>query len=232
MKNLALPILALASLCVPASANLLQNGGFEAGNFINGNYGYQDRMYLGSGSTDINGWTVGHDGGWAFVWWLSKPGFNAVEGNLALSLDGNNPEYAAWAEQSFSTETGKRYRVSFAYSSDGNGGPSQTQVLIDGNLIGEVQHGSGSGGSEPLYDYLDWDRASFEFVATTTSSLLRIYDATPGSYNTIVDDVVVTEVIPAVIPESSTVVAAIGLGAGLLLTLRSRNARQGTQQTR
>jgi hypothetical protein len=227
MKAFALPLIALAGLTLPASANLLQNGSFENGNFINGNYGYQDRMYLGSGSTDITSWTVGHDGGWAFVWWLTKPGFNAYEGNLALSLDGNNPEYAAWAEQSFPTEAGKTYRVSFAYSSDGNGGPSQTQVLIDGNLIGEVAHGAGAGGSEPLYDYLDWDQAAFDFVATGSSTLLRIYDATQGSYNTIIDDVSVTQVVVAPIPESSTILAGIGLGAGLLLTVRGARRRHG-----
>jgi len=227
MKTVILPIVALASLAVPASANLLQNGGFENGNFINGNSGYQDRMYLDSGSTDITGWNIGHDGGWAYVWWMSKPGFNAFDGNLALSLDGNNPEYAAWAEQSVPTEVGKTYRVSFAYSSDGNGGPSQTQVLIDGNLIGEVAHGSGTGGYEPLYDYLDWDQAAFEFVATASTSFLRIYDATPGSYNTIVDDVAVTEVVIAPIPESSTILAGIGLSAGLVLTLRATRRRQG-----
>jgi hypothetical protein len=227
MKAFVLPLIALAGLTFPASANLLQNGSFENGNFINGNYGFQDRMYLGSGSTDITSWTIGHDGGWAFVWWLTKPGFNAFEGNLALSLDGNNPEYAAWAEQSFPTEVGKKYRVSFAYSSDANGGPSQTQILIDGNLIGEVEHGSGTGGSEPLYDYLDWDQAAFEFIATASSSLLRIYDATQGNYNTIVDDVSVTEVVVAPIPESSTLLAGIGLCGGLVLTFRASRGRQG-----
>lgn len=218
MKFSPIPLFALACLSLPATANLLQNGSFESGNFINGNAGYQDRMSLASGSTDITGWTIGHDGGWSFVWWLSRPGFNAVDGDLALSLDGNEPAYAAWAEQTFPTDIGTTYRVSFAYSSDGNGGPSHTQVLIDGNLIGEVHHGSGTGGPEPMYDYLDWDRASFDFVATGSSSLLRFYDATLGNYNTILDDVSVSAVGVTPVPESSSVVAGAILTACVALS--------------
>lgn len=224
MKSICLTLLACAGTVVTASANLVQNGSFESGNYINGLGGYTDRMSLFSGSTDITSWTVGHDGGWSFVWWMSRPSFNAIDGDRALSLDGNEPNYAAWVEQSIPTEIGKTYRVSFSYSSDANGGPSHTQVLIDGNLIGEVNHGSGTGGPEPAYDYLDWDRASFDFTATGTSSLLRFYDATLGNYNTILDDVSVLAV-----PESlSTLLAAAG-GTVCVLSAVSRSRRRQTE---
>jgi len=184
-------------------------------------------MYLASGATDITDWTVGHDGGWAFVWWMTEPGFLASDGERSLSLDGNQPEYNAWVEQTLPTEAGKKYRVSFDYSSDGNGGPSHTKLFIDNVLIGEVNHGSGDDGGRILYPDLDWDTATFEFVASGPVSVLRLYDATLDNYNTIVDNVVV---VPAVapVPEASTMVSVTGLAFAVACAVASRRHERVT----
>lgn len=188
--------------------NLILNGSFELGPFVQGPT-YAGRMQLPDGSTTINNWTVGAAGG--NFWWLNAPNYNAQDGSFAIDLDSNQVLPATYIEQSFATTIGQAYQVSAYFASEGNGGPATTSILINGGLIGSLSTGAGTGEAGPDFTDLIWTAGSFTFVATSSSSTLRFVDATAGFYNPIIDNVSVVAV-----PEPS----GLGLFAATLAAWR------------
>jgi hypothetical protein len=192
MKYFTLPVFVLSLCAASASAqNLLLNASFETGSTFIPSI-YTDRMPLPNGSTVINNWVVGNAAG--NFWWLRSPSYNPQDGARAIDLDSNGLTPFTFIEQTFSTTIGQQYQVSGYFSSEGNGGPAQTSVLINGNLLGSVTAGSGVGEVGPGWTDLVWKNASFLFTATSTSSTLRFQDATAGLYNPLIDNVSVVSV--------------------------------------
>jgi Protein of unknown function (DUF642) len=202
----------LASLNVKAQ-NLILNGSFEFGSFVQNSI-YPGRMSLSTGSTAINNWVLGNAPA-GFLWWMQAPDYNAEDGNFSLDLDSNGNSPFSFAQQTFSTIIGQQYQFTGYFASEFNAGPASTSILIDGSSIGTETTGSGiANGPGPGFNNLIWTSASFNFIASSTSTTLTLLDATtaPGGdgayYNPIVDNVSVVAV-----PEPSV----LGLAsAGLL----------------
>ena len=121
--------------------------------------------------------------------------YNPQDGNYCVDLDSNLQVPTTYIEQTFSTAIGQQYSVSLYFASQGNGGPATLSVQINGGAIGASSTGSGAGGPEPDYNYLVWTNISFSFTAASTSSTLRLQDATLNDvHNCIVDNVSVVAV--------------------------------------
>jgi hypothetical protein len=223
LKTLALTAALFGSLS--AHANLVVNGGFETGGDFIENFGFADRMEIAGTPSIITGWTAGNGGGWGYSWWMRKPSFGASEGDRCLSLDGNIGS-GSWVEQTLTTVPGTQYRLTFDAASDDNAGPAVTEAYLDGSLLGSLTHGTAfpTGASE--YPNLIWEQASFDFTATGTSTVLRLYDATTGWYNSIVDNVSVVAITPIPEPAETGVILGCLLTAALVgQRLRSRARR-------
>jgi len=218
--SLLLATLLISLAPVPAQ-NLLLNGSFESGGTFQANSLWADRMLLGNGSTVIANWTVGRSTTGLF-WWIQAPSYNAQDGSRFIDLDSNMQTPFTYIEQSFATTIGKQYLVSANFSSEGNGGPATTSVLINGSLLGSATAGAGSGEASDYWTDLVWTQHSFLFTATATVSTLRFQDATTDNgWNPLVDNASVT-----VIPEPSALGILLFALVGIQLSnLRSRGLR-------
>ena len=214
LTNLAI----LLSLSVAASnsrANLLTNGSFESGTFVQNNSYYTDRMDLAYNSTAITGWVAGvSSGDFAYLWWMRGPTFNAENGNAFVDLDSNGNTPYSYIQQTFNTVIGKQYTVSGFFGSEYNGGVATTLVEINGNKIGTVNTGSATSASSTFGTNIVWTPEQFTFTANSTSTTLRFQDATVlganGYDNPLIDNVSVNAVVPEGCPTSLIFSLAVG----------------------
>jgi len=105
-----------------ASANLLTNGSFETGSFVDNNGG-QDTDTLGVGSTSMTGWTVSGSEALAWIGPTNPFSLTASDGSYFLDLTG----YAEGAPfsgvtQTISTTDGAHYSLTFDLGSSANYG--------------------------------------------------------------------------------------------------------------
>ncbi len=172
-----------------AQANLVVNGSFEDGAWVNTSGGW---MALNPGDPSMTGWTVADQ---YIAWGDDPPGFPAVDGNRLLDMSGfaaDSPN--SKVQQILDTDAGQQYLFSIQMTQSG-----LSDVKIDG--ISLSLDPVGSGGSWTVYEAV--------FTATTSATLLSIENASPGNVIVFVDDVSVTAVVP--VPA-----AAWLLGSGLL----------------
>lgn len=155
-----------------AHANLLTNGSFESGGFVNqGN----DTMSLAPGSTVITGWTVITD----TTAWIgpSNPfGLTASDGSFFLDLT-NYETGAPFAglTQVISTIPGATYALSFDL------GGSTTYGLPD--AITASAAGTSATFTTPSTGTVnDWYSESMQFVATSTSTSIQLQGVTGSRY--------------------------------------------------
>src|SRR5208337_1080594 len=218
--------LGLSLTCAPGQ-NLLLNGSFELGSF-SVNDGFADRMYLGNGATDITGWIVGHGSG--NFWWLSDPDYNAENGSYCVDLDSNGQTPYTSISQTFSTTVGMSYSASAWFSSEGNGAAT-ANVLINGNVIGSVSVGSGTGESSSYWIDLAWTNATFTFTASSTNTTLTFQDDTPGPFTGLWPNPLVDNASVVAVPEPS-IVGLASLGVFTLACWRRRRVLRGRPRRR
>jgi len=201
----------LFALCcltaLPASANLIVNGSFEDNDVQQGKWKW---FY----ADDVNGWN-----GSNIEIWDNFNGIDATEGNQFAELNSHaNGKNQFGIFQSFQTDIGRTYDVSFAYRarksnkeafevglSDSVDVPIFSQI-VDDHTVGEWSFFTGS----------------FVSRSTTTSlwfSTIFPYRGTVGNF---IDDIKVTAVSEVPAP-SVWILTIIGLGG--LFCLKKRRQR-------
>jgi hypothetical protein len=191
---------------VVASANLVTNGSFENGNFVN-NTG-QDTMDLPMGSTAMTGWTTTV----AELAWIGPNNpfdLTAANGNYFLDLTGyhDSAPYAGVAATSITTVSGQQYQISFDVGSSTMYDPEQPGVTIkiDGATADTV--------FAPVTGSDVWTTFSFDFTATSTSTTLEFDGMSPDNNLDNLAYIGLDNVNVTAVPESPTMVA----GALMLL---------------
>lgn len=162
-----------ALLAAPvAHANLLSNGSFESGAFVNqGN----DTMSLPSGSPVITGWTVVTDTT-AWIGPMNPFGLAASDGSYFLDLaDYQTGEPFAGVQQAIATVPGATYALSFDLGGSTRfGRPDAITASAAGTAVTFTTPVSGT--------LNDWYRESMQFVATSTSTVVSLQGAAGGDY--------------------------------------------------
>lgn len=199
-----------------AEANLLTNGSFELGTFVNdGNA----TMVLPVGSTTITGWTVVNDQ----LAWIDTGnpwGLSAQEGNRFLDFTAY-PTGAPFGgvAQDIATVVGQQYKLTFYLGSYTQrwGGPP---VSILANANGTTQTFTVSTTSTAS----TWTPFSLLFTATSTTATIAL-TGTAGFQYIGLDNVSVDPTGPiGEVPELPTL-TTIGAGTALLVIGRIRKRR-------
>jgi choice-of-anchor C domain-containing protein len=190
----------LGFTAAPASAVSITNGSFEFGtNPPAGTF-----RTLGSGNTDIAGWTVGGGGvDWINTYWT------ASDGVRSLDLSGNA---AGSVEQTITGLTiGSTYQISFDMAGNNDGGDVIKDLIAA--TIGSVNFSFDVTGTSNTN--MGWVAKSFVFTAIATSQLLKFTSAEANAYGAALDNVSISAVpLPAALPLFGAGLAALGL-AGL-----------------
>ena len=195
-------------------ANLLTNGSFESGAFVNeGN----DTMSLAAGSTVITGWTVVTDTT-AWIGATNPFGLSASNGSFFLDLT-NYQAGAPFAgmSQAIATTPGATYSLSFDLgSSTFWGRPDSITASAAGTL--QTFTAPTTGGSNN-----DWQSVSMQFVASSAITTVLLQGASGINYIGLdnVDVEFVSGPGPGQIPEPNTL-ALLGLGLASLAVSRRR----------
>lgn len=171
LAGLAVGLFVCGVTGIAKAANLIVNGSFEEGNWIDAN-GHQR---LSPNDTALSGWTIGGSG---VDWHVGTPNplqnpllINphlepAQAGSLVvdLNLDGGS---TGTISQTFATRTGTTYSVSFYMAGiDFFTNPRAVDVEVDG-----VSHTFSQTASPQRQ--LVWGRKSFEFTATGSQATLK-----------------------------------------------------------
>ncbi|MEA2545642.1 MAG: hypothetical protein QOI09_915 [Chloroflexota bacterium] len=162
----------------------LTNGSFESGSYLDSGSGFEE---LNAGDTSITGWTV--DAGsvdWIGSYWLAQ------DGSMSIDMSGTD---AGAISQTFATTIGNTYTVSFYLSGNPAGPPTvkTLDVSATGGTVGQYTFDSTSS----TLANMAWAAESYSFLATTTSTTLSFVSTTPGPFGPALDNVVVTETVPA-----------------------------------
>lgn len=217
----AVAAIAMAVQPAWATTSLITNGSFEDGP----NPGAFKT--LSAGDTSIPGWeviggvypngdakgSIDYIGGY----WTASDGYRS------LDLDGITP---GGVQQTFATEPGQEYRVTFDMAGNPEGPPVIKTLLTTAN------------GSRTVFDFqivgtttktnMNWQRKSFDFTATESSVTLTFQSLTdpsgipgtagkPGSFGAALDNVAVWAV-----PEPVTMFGAFMAVSSLGMYIRRR----------
>ncbi len=155
-----------------AHANLLTNGSFESGVFVNQG---SDTMSLASGSTVITGWTVVTDTT-AWIGATNPFGLHASDGDFFLDLTNYQPGAPfAGLTQTIATIAGATYSLSFDLGGANFWGrPDAVTASAAGSSATFVTPGTGTNN--------DWYHETMTFVATSSSTLVDLQGAAGFNY--------------------------------------------------
>jgi choice-of-anchor C domain-containing protein len=196
----ALAVFAALSPVAHAAVELINNGGFESPvNAFSGSF-----ITLGSG---LDGWNI--DSGSVD---LIKTYWAPASGNYSLDLNGGS---AGSISQSFATQIGLTYTVSFSMAGNPDGGGNksiQATVTTPNTYTFDITGATRAN--------MGWVTQTFNFVATSNSSTLSfVGNPTNTAYGAALDNVSVV----AAVPEPATYgMLLAGLGMVGLLARRRR----------
>lgn len=198
--------IAMALFPVAANADLITNGSFELGTFVNdGN----ETMTFSTGTTAITGWTaVGRQ-----FSWITTPnpwGLSAQDGTFFLDLTAYNTGAPfGGVTQSVATTIGEQYELSFFLGSYTQrwGGPPVSILASAGGTSQTFTVSTASTAST-------WTPFSLLFTATSTSTAITLTGAAGVAYIGL-DNVSVNPAGTSPVPEPGPL-ASIATGVALL----------------
>lgn len=190
-----------------AQANLLTNGSFESGAFVNQG---ADTMSLPSGSTVITGWTVVTDTT-AWIGPTNPFALHANDGDYFLDLTNYQPGAPfAGVTQSITTIPGATYSLSFDL------GGSTFWGRPDG-IVASAAGSSSTFMTPNTGTNNDWYHETMTFVATSSSTLIELQGEAGFNYIGL-DNASVDLVSIGAVPEPGSLalmtVGLLGLAAG------------------
>jgi hypothetical protein len=182
---------ACGSTVLPCSArNLLIDGSFETGAFVNNPPNGNGAQTMPPGSTSISGWTTTD----AESAWVTVPNSYVIrfpqDGRFYVDLTGFHDSIPyAGITQSFTTIPSTRYTVTFFYQRDGSGSAVDLLVTdVASSLLISSTTFSGAG---------SWQLGSANFLAAGSQTNLKLRGAAlTNIVNIGVDNVVVTQLCP------------------------------------
>lgn len=186
------------TLSAGANANLIVNGGFEEPAVTPGNWDYFS-------SGDVAGW----DGSNIEIWnnyTYQGVTVTAAEGEQHAEINAHPDSGNFTISQSFSTQVGQSYDVSFSYRARANNSESFEFGLSDTG---------GAFSSVVLDDHTTsaWSVYEDSFVANDTTSSVWFSSITDGTIGNFIDDVSVTSSVPSPGTLVMMMIGLLGLGA-------------------
>jgi choice-of-anchor C domain-containing protein len=172
------------------------NGSFEAGSINPGVF-----TALGTGSTTITGWTVRSAGvDYIGTYWVAQDGARSVD--LSATAAGG-------IEQTFDTETGVHYTVTFYFA----GNPTGCGSVVKGMDVGAT----GNPTAHYTFDVtghstvsMGWQQETYTFVAAGTSTTLFFQSTENSGCGPAVDNVsMITHPVPVLSPAMGAVLALL-----------------------
>jgi len=175
-------------LSVSASANLIQNGSFENGDYSQQNYSW---VTVDNGQSNITGWDIGG----VAVDWHNSAEFSPIQDGLRavdLNLNGGSGQTGTLS-QTFATDAGTSYILDFYFAGPNTNFPNARQVQVD------------IAGSTAIFDQiaspnrdLVWGMHSLSFTAIDASTTLTFSSVdSAGYWGAVIDDVSVKVPEPA-----------------------------------
>ena len=205
-------------LIAPARATaapILVNGSFEIGPPVP-----THDIDILAGSTEIAGWLVTGTS----IDYLGDA-WDVSDGTRAVDLDGRDATFSG-IQQTFATEIGQTYSVTFDLSGNPEGGSLLKLLQVS---VGDFSQDYSFDSSDQTLDALIWQTITFSFLSLETTSTLAFtsLSSTPNSYGPLVDNVSVTAV-----PEPATVLLIASAFPFLRRTLLRRTARRSGRGAR
>jgi len=187
-KSIALVVLLFSGA---AQANIVQNGSFENGNFVNTTNNF---MQVNPADSALSNWTVVNE---HIAWGLNASGFSASDGIGFVDMSGFGAQSPnSQLQQLLNTSIGAEY----FFSVERQGGISD--IFIDGAELTLTAGGTLGG----------WITYTGAFTATSTSTLLSIDNASSNNI-VFVDNVSVISAVPvpaAILSFGTGIIGLIG----------------------
>ena len=185
------PAALLAQQSAATGPNLIRNGSFEEGPAT--------RLYLNlpAGSTAMPGWVVTGEGvdlvGAGY--WVSSEGTHAVDLDGSARSRVTPPYVHGGIAQTFATEKGRRYLVTFDLAGNPNRGPSSKPLRVSaaGKAVRFEFDATGKTARA-----MGWVRAEWEFTATgetTTLEFTSLTESPQTGYGPAIDRVAVVLIV-------------------------------------
>ena len=159
-----------------AYAVTITNGSFETGSINPGSF-----TFLSSGSTVIDGWTVGGAGGVDYIgtYWTSS------DGNRSVDLSGGG--IGSVSQQLTGMTVGQEYTISFDLAGNPAGGPLVKGLEVSVDAMGGGLFTFNTTGA--TLSNMGWITQTVTFIATASSATLTFLSQNNTSFGPALDNV-------------------------------------------